>query len=256
MSDQVNSSRLITDSTGDVVYSAGYEPFGAKMTTWIDTYDPQLKFSGKERESYTNLDYFGARYYDNLSYRFLSPDPVITKDEALSNPQLWNLYAYCRNNPTTYLDPDGRNILESIKNWWNDAPIGHFVKGDFAGGLNRLIDHLHEQMNDPTFILGFSGGIKTKSSFPYPFINKKGIMQWKDPKTGKFASPLFKLPDGVKLPKLCPLDKLKSGTQDLTSEYYKMRDLLGFYETIKDSIQANDLLSALENVIKAGIKKE
>jgi len=104
MSDQVNSSRLITDSTGDVVYSAGYEPFGAKMTTWIDTYDPQLKFSGKERESYTNLDYFGARYYDNPSYRFLSPDPVMNKEKALANPQYWNLYAYCGNNPINFID--------------------------------------------------------------------------------------------------------------------------------------------------------
>jgi len=33
---------------------------------------------------------------------------VINKDEALGNPQLWNLYSYCRNNPVTYLDIDGK----------------------------------------------------------------------------------------------------------------------------------------------------
>jgi hypothetical protein len=36
-------------------------------------------------------------------------DPVINKIEALYNPQAWNLYAYCGNNPITYFDPDGRD---------------------------------------------------------------------------------------------------------------------------------------------------
>jgi hypothetical protein len=41
-------------------------------------------------------------------------DPVINKEEALVNPQLWNLYSYCRNNPATYLDPDGREDASVI----------------------------------------------------------------------------------------------------------------------------------------------
>lgn len=70
--------------------------------------DPNPKFSGKEREKYSGLDYFGARYYGNNYYRFLTVDPIMNKEEAMSNPQLWNLYSYCRNNPVTFLDPDGR----------------------------------------------------------------------------------------------------------------------------------------------------
>jgi hypothetical protein len=34
-------------------------------------------------------------------------DPVINEIEALYNPQLWNLYSYCRNNPITYIDTTG-----------------------------------------------------------------------------------------------------------------------------------------------------
>jgi hypothetical protein len=37
-------------------------------------------------------------------------DPIITREKALSDPQLWNLYSYCRNNPITFLDPDGREL--------------------------------------------------------------------------------------------------------------------------------------------------
>jgi RHS repeat-associated protein len=110
-SDQINSTRIITDSAGAVVYSAVFDPYGGMQKQWVNTYQPSLKFSGKERESGSELDYFGARYYDHLRYRFISVDPIINKEEALANPQLWNLYAYCGNNPITRMDPDGRYAI-------------------------------------------------------------------------------------------------------------------------------------------------
>ena len=106
-SDQINSTRLVTDATGAIVHSAQYDPYGGLYKTWIDTYHPKPGFSGKEREFGSEMDYFGARYYGHRQYRFLSVDPVINKNEALTNPQLWNLYSYCHNNPITFLDPDG-----------------------------------------------------------------------------------------------------------------------------------------------------
>jgi RHS repeat-associated protein len=116
MSDQINTTRIITDGNGNVVYSALYGPYGDVQKVWTNTYDPKLKFSGKEREGYSDLDYFGARYYDHSSYRFISVDPIINKEETFYNPQLWNLYAYCNNNPITYFDPDGReSILKKLK---------------------------------------------------------------------------------------------------------------------------------------------
>jgi RHS repeat-associated protein len=112
MTDQISSTRVITDDNGNVVYSAAHGPYGQIQKVWTNTYDPKLKYSGKEREGYSELDYFGARYYHHQTYRFNSVDPVINKDEALVNPQLWNLYAYCGNNPITHLDPDGREIIK------------------------------------------------------------------------------------------------------------------------------------------------
>ena len=106
MSDQINSKRIVTDDNGNVVYSEAYGPFGGVQKNWTKSYDPKLKFSGKEREAYGDLDYFGARYYDHNSYRFISTDPIINREEALYNPQLWNLYSYCRNNPITFMDTD------------------------------------------------------------------------------------------------------------------------------------------------------
>jgi len=74
--------------------------------------------SGKERDAESGLDYFGARYFSGAQGRFTSPDPLSILEEAnsseelgeyLSNPQLWNKYAYSLNNPLKYVDPDGKN---------------------------------------------------------------------------------------------------------------------------------------------------
>ncbi|MBP8600443.1 MAG: RHS repeat-associated core domain-containing protein [Candidatus Saccharicenans sp.] len=110
-SDQVNSTRVVTDQNGVRVFASVYDPYGGIQKIWENSYSPAMKFSGKERDSESNLDYFGARYYGNYYYRWLSPDPVINRDAALSNPQLWNLYAFCHNNPVTYWDPDGSKDL-------------------------------------------------------------------------------------------------------------------------------------------------
>jgi RHS repeat-associated protein len=53
-------------------------------------YDPALKFSGKERDTESGLDYFGARYYDHSLYRFLSVDPVIPDSDTDSG-----IYCLC-----------------------------------------------------------------------------------------------------------------------------------------------------------------
>jgi RHS repeat-associated protein len=127
-SDQVNSVRMVTDDAGAVVYSAAYAPYGQIQHTWVNTYQPKFQFSGKERESETGLDYFGARYYANGQYRFISVDPIISKEGAVSNPQLWNLYAYCRNNPVTFLDPDGRDE-NSLANLWKRVKIDLIAQG-------------------------------------------------------------------------------------------------------------------------------
>ncbi|MBP8600438.1 MAG: RHS repeat-associated core domain-containing protein [Candidatus Saccharicenans sp.] len=110
-SDQVNSTRVVTDQNGVRVFAAVYDPYGGLQKIWENSYSPAMKFSGKERDTESNLDYFGARCYGNYYYRWLSPDPVVNRDAALSNPQLWNLYAFCHNNPVTYWDPDGMDVF-------------------------------------------------------------------------------------------------------------------------------------------------
>ena len=69
------------------------------------------RFSGKERDVETGLDYFGARYFSGAQGRFTSPDPLGANLLRVLNPQRWNMYAYAVNNPLLYTDPDGRDAV-------------------------------------------------------------------------------------------------------------------------------------------------
>jgi len=115
--DQIGSARLMTASGGWPVWSDTFYPFGqeATATSAINHY----KFTGKERDSESGNDYFGARYYASTMGRFMSPDPSGLLTQHPEDPQSWNLYAYARNNPVIYLDPNGLDCVYA-----NDAGNG------------------------------------------------------------------------------------------------------------------------------------
>jgi len=61
------------------------------------------KFTGQRLDG-TGLYYYNARYYDPLIGRFISSD---TAAPDLMNPQSFNKYSYCFNNPLNRTDPSG-----------------------------------------------------------------------------------------------------------------------------------------------------
>jgi RHS repeat-associated protein len=108
LQDSLGTSRVITTATGAVCYDADFYPFGGERA-YTDTCDPAYKFTGKERDSESGLDDFGLRYMSSQYGRFMSPDSI-ANDWELQNPQTWNRYAYARNNPLIYVDPDGAAV--------------------------------------------------------------------------------------------------------------------------------------------------
>ena len=105
--DAIGNVRAITDASGSVIERHDYQPYGEE---WLPQGGTQpLRFTGKERDAETGLDYFGARYYGSKIGRFTTVDPVLDQKDALLNPQKWNRYAYGRNSPLRYVDPDGRD---------------------------------------------------------------------------------------------------------------------------------------------------
>ncbi|MCL4852248.1 MAG: hypothetical protein KJZ78_12815 [Bryobacteraceae bacterium] len=122
--DALGSTRLVTDSAGAAQKRADYWPFGLEKNALVAEtayrtvglkygagVDPALRFTGKERDSETGLDYFETRYFGSAQGRFTSPDGMIMKREWLSDPQRWNHYAYVRNNPLRFVDPNGEDLI-------------------------------------------------------------------------------------------------------------------------------------------------
>jgi RHS repeat-associated protein len=65
------------------------------------------RYTGKERDQESGLDYFGARMYASAMGRFMSPD---TFGGHLEDPQTLNRYSYVGNNPLSRTDPDGHDF--------------------------------------------------------------------------------------------------------------------------------------------------
>jgi RHS repeat-associated protein len=91
-------------------------------------------FTGKERDTETGLDYFGARYYGSGFSRFMTPDwaaKAVTVPYAnLDNPQTLNLYAYMTNNPLSGVDADGHlGCNGSTEGFCNPAVQENMRKG-------------------------------------------------------------------------------------------------------------------------------
>jgi RHS repeat-associated protein len=96
------------------------------------------RYTGKERDTESGLDYFGARYYSSSMGRFSSPDPGWFFASRLENPQTWNQYSYVLNNPLSATDPDGYDCV-----YLNNAGNGvesvdqNSSQGECSGDANQ-----------------------------------------------------------------------------------------------------------------------
>jgi RHS repeat-associated protein len=112
--DHLGSPRITTDATGKVVSRRDFMPFGEEIARASNGSDKvRQKFTGKQRDNESNLDYFEARYYSSNVGRFSSPD-VFWKDSNFNDPQSWNKYVYVRNTPLNLIDPSGQKAEVTV----------------------------------------------------------------------------------------------------------------------------------------------
>jgi len=113
-------------------------PYGNGLTPGGNCADAtEHHFTGKERDTESGNDYFGARYYASTMGRFMSPDWSAREEPVpyatLDDPQTLNLYSYVRNNPLSGVDADGHAFGV-------DDLIGALAGGAVGAGVEVVKD--------------------------------------------------------------------------------------------------------------------
>ena len=159
--DHLGNNRIVANSSGSVIQSTQYYPFGMAFgeSTTTEQGKQDFKYNGKEldREHELNQYDYAARYYDPGYGRFTTIDPLAEKFYS------WSPYVYCLNNPVKLVDKDGKRP---------DFPPGAFGSPESitASAINQKVAPKQIQAATPaavgtnigaTYItkdgLGFSG---------------------------------------------------------------------------------------------------
>ncbi len=105
--DHLGGTNIVTNNSGVVKELCEYLPFGgfARHEKYGNSAETaHFYFTGKQLDEKTGLYYYGARYYDPIIGRFVTPDTVVPSS---ANPQALNRYSYVYNCPLNYTDPSG-----------------------------------------------------------------------------------------------------------------------------------------------------
>jgi len=97
--DALGSVTSLSNAAGAIANNYTYDSFGNLVATSGSIVN-NFRFTGRDWDSETNLQYSRFRYYDPGAGRFLSEDPLGFKGGP-------DFYAYVDNRPTRYKDPLG-----------------------------------------------------------------------------------------------------------------------------------------------------
>ena len=105
LQDHLGSTVGLADSSGNLTSSASYDSFGNSTNNLTTRY----QYTGREKDEFTGLHYYRARWYDANLGRFISEDPI-----GFAGGDI-NLYGYVNGNPLRYSDPLGLSGDDRVK---------------------------------------------------------------------------------------------------------------------------------------------
>ena len=158
--DRLGSVRSVADEDGNVLQQNLYYARGG---AWGDVCTApgfqSYKYCGKYLDRKHGLDLYdyGARLYDPAAAFWTSPDPLCEKYYNISP------YAFCNDNPVTFIDPDGRfidtawdaaNVAMGVTSFISNVTVGNIV-GAALDGAGLIVDVA------ATAIPGIPGGAAT-----------------------------------------------------------------------------------------------
>jgi RHS repeat-associated protein len=135
--DHLHSAEVLSTTSGGLYQHYEYAAYGNSRYVYSATAFPiTRRYSSQSFDEETGLYYFGGRYYDPVIGRFIQPDPAIP---SIFNPQAYDRYAYCYDNPLKYFDPDGH------AGYWADVGqvwLGYYDSGaSFVRGSVFAVAH-------------------------------------------------------------------------------------------------------------------
>ncbi|WP_367105955.1 SpvB/TcaC N-terminal domain-containing protein [uncultured Psychrobacter sp.] len=98
LSDHLGSSNLVLDAAGELMNREEHYPYGE--TSFGSFARKRYRFTGKERDEESDLNYHAARYYSVSTVRWISCDPIGLAGGV-------NVYSYVSNKPILMTDPNG-----------------------------------------------------------------------------------------------------------------------------------------------------
>ncbi|MCK4643439.1 RHS repeat-associated core domain-containing protein [bacterium] len=144
--------------TGEITSRHKYDPYGNLLWANIqhqssNISEDRYSYTGKELNSETGLVYFGARWYDGDTGRFVSTDKG---QPGFGNPQTINRYHYCLNNPVNMTDPDGNDPIFNNDSYFAEPYF------DNLPIIFRMITNLidFEVISDATQFIGELKGVE------------------------------------------------------------------------------------------------
>ncbi|MBI3622709.1 RHS repeat-associated core domain-containing protein [Candidatus Pacearchaeota archaeon] len=144
INDHLGGTSAVLDENKNKIEEEKYFAFGEEKTSSGE----RFTYTGKEKDD-SGLYYYGARYYDAGTGRFLQADPLSGK---ITNPQSLNKYVYVTNNPMRYTDPSGMKVYIAGSNSERKAILGQFQKlaGDHQLQTEQTDEHTIRILDIPS----------------------------------------------------------------------------------------------------------
>jgi RHS repeat-associated protein len=186
--DHLGSTRVVTNESGGVRARHDYLPFGEEIPAnvggrqnvagYAATDGTRQRFTSKERDTESGLDYFGARYYSSAQGRFTSVDPLRASAHP-GDPQSWNRYTYALNRVTVAIDPDGLATIVVTVNPRSRGGTGRsttwlYTRGGYFARYGKSNGEFQ------TLSKGAAGSNRAKTNADTPF----GVYQYRGTQEG------------------------------------------------------------------------
>jgi RHS repeat-associated protein len=126
LGDHLGSATVVVDSGGALVNREEFTPYGE--TSFGSFARKRYRFTGKERDEESGLNYHSARYFSLSTYRWLTCDPLMASPSR-------SPYEYASSCPTSLVDPDGTD--DKAPDIVEDYPIHPGIKNDLTRSIDR-----------------------------------------------------------------------------------------------------------------------